>query len=64
MENKQQNLMQTLHERRVQNFKNQFRSVVLEGLEIFGGTIVDQVYKECQEIYDEYLKLPSDEQAS
>lgn len=65
MANKQeQNLMQVLRDRRVQNFKNQFRSVVLEGLEIFGGTIVDQVYKECLDIYDEYLKLPSDEQAS
>ena len=61
MENKQQNLMQTLHDRRVANFKNQFRSVVLEGLEIFGGTIVDEVYKECQDIYTEYLKLSSDE---
>lgn len=62
MANKQeQNLMQVLRDRRVQNFKNQFRSVVLEGFEIFGGAIVDQVYKECQDIYYEYLNIRSDE---
>lgn len=61
MENNQKNLMQTLHERRIQNFKNQFRSVLLEGLEIFGLSVVDEVYKDCISIYDEFLKLPSDE---
>lgn len=55
MESKQQNLMQTLHERRVANFKNQFRSVVLEGLEIFGSEVVDEVYHECKGIFADYL---------
>lgn len=56
--------MQVLRDRRVANFKNQFRSVVLEGLEIFGHSVVDEVYKECMSIYDEYIKFPSNEQTS
>lgn len=61
MENKQENLLSVLSSRRRQNFKNQFKSVVLEGLEIFGLDIVQDVYTECLQIYNEFVKLGSDE---
>lgn len=54
------NLMLVLHERRIQNFKSQFKSVVLEGFEIFGKPLVDIVYKECSDIYEDYLKVDPD----
>lgn len=60
MENKE-NLLAVLSSRRHQNFKNQFKSVVLEGLEIFGLDTVQEVYNECLTIYDEFIKLSSDE---
>lgn len=56
-----ENLMITLRGRRIQNFKNQFKSVVLEGYEIFGSEIVDDVIKECREIFKEYESLMSSE---
>lgn len=52
-----ENLMITLRGRRIQNFKNQFKSVLLEGYEIFGADIVDDVIKECREIFKEYESL-------
>lgn len=68
MENKnpnpvKDNLLVTLRGRRIQNFKNQFKSVVLEGYEIFGEEVVNEVLTECQQIYQEYkeLKPSSDE---
>lgn len=68
MENKnpnpvKDNLLVTLRGRRIQNFKNQFKSVVLEGYEIFGEEVVNEVLTECQQIYQEYkeLKLAFDE---
>ena len=57
MENKEKNLLVVLSNRRIQNFKSQFKSVVLEGLEIFGPTVVSEVYDECQEIYKEFVSL-------
>lgn len=58
---KNENLLAVLSSRRHQNFKNQFKSVVLEGLEIFGLETVQEVYEECLKIYDEFIKLSSDE---
>lgn len=55
------NLMQTLRERRINNFKSQFKSVVLEGFEIFGYDIVNEVYLECHDIYKDYLICSSNE---
>lgn len=57
MENEKKNLIETLHERRVQNFKQQLRQVLLEGYEIFGSSIVDSIISDCQKIYDEYINL-------
>lgn len=56
MENteKKQNLMEVLHNRRVQNFKSQFKSVVLEGFEIFGEAIVTEVWDDCKAILVDY----------
>lgn len=51
------NLLVTLRGRRIQNFKNQFKSVVLEGYEIFGEEVVNEVLTECQQIYQEYNEL-------
>lgn len=56
-----ENLMITLRGRRIQNFKNQFKAVVLEGYEIFGSEIVEDVIKECREIFIEYESLMSSE---
>lgn len=56
-----ENLMITLRGRRTQNFKNQFKSVLLEGYEIFGSEIVEDVIKECREIFKEYESLMSSE---
>lgn len=53
--------MQTLRERRINNFKSQFKSVVLEGFEIFGYDIVNEVYLECHDIYKDYLICSSNE---
>lgn len=57
----EQNLMLVLRERRIQNFKSQFKSVVLEGFEIFGKPLVDLIYNECSDIYEDYKKVESDE---
>lgn len=58
---KNENLLAVYSARRHQNFKNQFKSVVLEGLEIFGLDTVSEVYNECLKIYDEFLNLSEDE---
>lgn len=56
MQNKE-NLLLVLRSRRINNFKSQFKSVILEGYEIFGEAIVEDVLKECKDIYNEYLHL-------
>lgn len=53
----EQNLLATLHGRRVQNFKTQFKSVLLEGYEIFGPDIVEPLISECRTIFEEYSKM-------
>lgn len=58
---KNENLLAVLSARRHQNFKNQFKSVVLEGLEIFGLETVREVYDECLKIYQEFINLSDDE---
>lgn len=58
---KNENLLAVLSSRRRQNFKNQFKSVVLEGLEIFGLDLVSEVYDECIKIYNDFIDLPNDE---
>lgn len=59
MDTKKENLLAVLSARRLQNFKNQFKSVVLEGLEIFGLDAVQGVYDECMQIWDEFITLES-----
>lgn len=51
------NLIMTLRSRRTQNFKNQLRSVLLEGYEIFGQTVVEEVEEQCKQIYTDYVQL-------
>ena len=55
------NLILTLRSRRTQNFKNQLRSVLLEGYEIFGKTVVEDVVEECRKTYTEYVQLIGEE---
>lgn len=55
------NLILTLRSRRTQNFKNQLKSVLLEGYEIFGKTVVEEVEEECKNIYSEYVNIMADE---
>lgn len=59
---KQVNLLVELRSRRTNNYRNQLRSVLLEGLEIFGADITESVIDECRKIYSEYKAL-TDEQA-
>ena len=54
-----ENLLAVLASRRRNNFKSQFKSVVLEGLEIFGYDLVNDVYNECMEIYKDYTNIES-----
>lgn len=56
-----ENLMAVLRSRRVQNFKSQFKSVILEGYEIFGSEVVESVISECREIFEDYKKITFDE---
>lgn len=55
------NLLLTLRSRRTQNFKNQLKSVLLEGYEIFGKSIVEDVEEECKSIYSDYVNIMADE---
>lgn len=55
------NLILTLRGRRTQNFKNQLKSVLLEGYEIFGKTVVEEVEDECKVIYNDYVNTLTDE---
>lgn len=57
----QENLMAVLRSRRIQNFKSQFKSVILEGYEIFGSDVVECVISECREIFEDYKKIIVDE---
>lgn len=43
--------------RRVNNARNQLRSVLLEMYEIFGADFVEESIAECKEIYLEFCKL-------
>lgn len=56
-----ENLLAVLRSRRIQNFKSQFKSVILEGYEIFGFELVESVISECREIFEDYKKLTVDE---
>lgn len=56
-----ENLLAVLRSRRVQNFKSQFKSVILEGYEIFGSEVVESVISECREIFEDYKKITVDE---
>ena len=55
------NLILTLRSRRTQNFKNQLKSVLLEGYEIFGKTVVEEIEDECKVIYNDYVNTMADE---
>lgn len=55
------NLLLVLRSRRTQNFKNQLKSVLLEGYEIFGKTVVEEVEEDCKRIYSEYVNMIGDE---
>lgn len=57
----EENLMVVLRSRRVQNFKSQFKSVILEGYEIFGSDVVESIISECREIFEDYKKVTVDE---
>lgn len=54
---KKENLLKTLSNRRMANYRNQLKSVLLEGLEIFGYTATKDVIDECIDIYNEFIAL-------
>lgn len=51
------NQITALRTRRINNYKMQLRSVLLEGYEIFGADITDQVIKDCKDVYLEWLSI-------
>lgn len=55
-----ENLLAVLRSRRVQNFKSQFKSVILEGYEIFGSDVVESVISECREIFEDYKNIANE----
>lgn len=57
---KQVNLLVELRSRRTNNYRNQLRSVLLEGYEIFGAEITDAVIDQCRKIYSDYKELTNE----
>lgn len=51
---KKENELVVLSNRRLNNARMQLKSVVLECYEIFGGTFTQDVLDECASIYEEY----------
>lgn len=55
-EQKQENLLAVLKSRRQQNARNQLKSILLESYEIFGPEFVEDVQKECADIYKDFVE--------
>ena len=58
-----ENLLIALRSRRINNYKSQLKNVLLEGYEIFGSDITDDVIAESRQIYKDYLSILESEEA-
>lgn len=52
-----ENQIVALRARRINNYKMQLKSVLLEGYEIFGGDITDSIIEESRSIYKDWLSI-------
>lgn len=55
MENKKVNILAAMVERRQANAKAALKEDLLQAYELFGAPFVEEVEKECKEIYMEYI---------